>query len=356
MTDFTKSVIFGPAYLDTVIKVSGPVAPQLTVTLDQSLPVKSITPDNSQQIKILSETGDCLAIDLPSNAPCSGAVYNLHEAILSRSCGTNASPLIGTFPTEDCFQQLGGMRAGYAMAVDGLLRMPLGNDALGDSVSAMLSGHGIASSPAKLSGHNSDATLLIQSNTGDKLAIGMRDALLNWQPDEIDYILATEAKYIIFCGAPNKFMANILSRDITAPVMCAPSMRNIDDSVYPLADLAAMIDYLAMNALEWNHLHRREKIINTIPLISITDGPRGCDIYLRGKAYFFPALPHPGPVDTNRAGETYASTIWKAILQNYPKFPNAEISEELLNQAAALASRQAYRQLDITTFAFPTGD
>ncbi|MEI6519163.1 MAG: PfkB family carbohydrate kinase [bacterium] len=356
MIDYADTVIFGPAYLDTVIKVPGPIVPELPFPLDQSLPVKPIFPDNSLTIRLTSEIGDYLVINLPVNSPDIGGTYNLREAILSRRCGKDCQPIINTIFADACFQQLGGMGAGYAKATGGLLRMPLGDDSLGNRLCDILFSHGIVSKPAILPGHSSDSSLLIQSQTGDKLAVGFRDALINWQPGEDDITMAQGAKYIIFCGVLNSSMIKILNCDITAPVMFAPAMRNIDDVDCPLADLANKIDYLAMNALEWSHLHRREEIINAIPLITITDGARGCDIYLRGKQFFFPALPHPGSVDTNRAGETYAATIWKAIFHYCPSFPNAEISEELLTHIANLARQQAHRQLDIIEFAFPPDD
>ncbi len=356
MIDFTKTVIFGPAYLDTVVKINGKIIAELSAPLDQSLPVISIMPDDSRRVRIVSDIGDDVIIPLADYSACVSGEYRLREGILSRRCGDNCPPVKITLTADACFQQLGGMGAGYAKSLGGTLRMPLGDDSLGENLREMLANCGIVSSPAILPGHTSDSTLLIQSHTGDKLAAGYRDALLHWQPDEDDFKLAKMAENIIFCGGLNSFTGKILSADINVPVMCAPSMRNIDDTAFPLADFAAKIDYLTMNALEWSHLKRQDEIINNIPLITITDGARGCDIYLYGKEYFYPALPHPGPVDTNRAGETYAATIWKAVLAFCPAFPREKIPESLLARIANIAAKQAHRQLDITNFAFPDDD
>jgi hypothetical protein len=356
MINITDTVIFGPAYLDLVIKLKVPIVPELPTPLDQSLPVKSIISDESRTIQLISDIGDNLIINFTAKHACINGKYHLNEGILSRRCGIDCQPINKTIQADESFQQLGGMGAGYAKAFGGLLRMPLGDDAVGSKLREILASHHIISKPALLSGHNSDTTVVIQSQTGDKLAAGYRDALAHWQCCDDDIAMAKKAEYIIFCGASNSFMEKILFSGLSALVMCAPSMRNIDDADCPLADLANKIDYLAMNALEWSHLDRQNEIINAIPLITITDGARGSDIYLYGKQYFFPALPHHGPVDTNRAGETYASTIWKAIFHYCPSFPKDKISEELLNRIAKLASQQAHRQLDIVEFAFPPDD
>lgn len=356
MTDFSNSVIFGPAYLDMVIKVPGPIFSFLPTPFDQSLPVKSIILDESLTVLLKSDICDDLRILLPANSLRVGGEYHLREAILSRRHGIECQPVVNTIQADACYQQLGGMGAGFAKAFGGLLRMPLGDDAPGQMLCKMLDDNKINAKPTILPGHASDSTLMIQSATGDKLAAGYRDALINWQASEDDYSIAENADYIIFCGAPNQFMTTILSHNIPAKIMCAPAMRNIDDENYQLADIAGKISYLAMNALEWANLRRRDEIISNIPLISITDGARGCDIYLHGKSYFFPALPHPGPVDTNRAGETYASSLWKAIMHLCPDFPCRKISPETLTHIAGIAGKQAHRQLDLIDFAFPPDD
>ncbi len=356
MVNLTGSLIYGPAYLDTVITISEPIAPELTAPLDQSLPIKKITADDSRQISIISDIGDCLNLILPANSTTTGGEYYLREAILSRRYGDKSLPIVSKYSAESCIRQLGGMGAGYAKAVGGRLRVPLGDDNPGDILLNILKSHNISVLPTILSGYSTDTTLLIQSKSGDKLAMGLRDALLQWQPDSNDYTLINQADCVIFCGAPNRFMTELLLSDISTPVICAPSMRNIDDSAYPLYDLVNKIDYLAMNALEWKHLSNHDKFISEIPLITITDGARGCDIYIHGKSFFYPALPHPGPVDTNRAGETYASTMLKAILHFYPQFPDADISEDMLSNIAKIANKQAHRQLDITSFNFPPDD
>ena len=204
-----------------------------------------------------------------------------------------------------------------------------------------------------LPGHQSDASLVILSPHAEKLAVGVRDAMRHWRCSNEDYALAAGARALIFCGAPNALAAEILLHGVSAAVMYAPAMRNIDDTAVPLAALAPHIHYLAMNALEWAHIGERPAILQAIPLVSVTDGARGSHVYLHGRRLDIPAEPHPAPRDTNRAGETYSATLFKAMLAVYPNFPAGEIDVDVVRWAATVASRQASRQLDITTFDFP---
>jgi sugar/nucleoside kinase (ribokinase family) len=165
------------------------------------------------------------------------------------------------------------------------------------------------------------------------------------------------ADALVFCGAPNSLMAEVFSWKPDIPTMCAPSMRNVCDTDYPLADLAPHIDYLTLNALEWQHLDGRERVLDEVPVITVTDGPRGSRVYFRGGEHAIPAEPRTGPVNTNRAGETYGSTFFNVLLHDDPDFHRRRsIDSDLALRAGRIATAQASRQLDITGFAFPPDD
>jgi ribokinase len=352
---FSRIMVFGPAYLDRVLTLTHPLLPAADApSFDQSLPAVSVEPLAEPRVYLCGPSGDALVFHLPPTSACPGMRFTLQEPVLARLCAERPVPCVtGDYTVESVLLQLGGMGAGYAKACHGVLRAPFGADETGRLVQTLLQEARIDVAPTILPGCQSDTSLIILSPRAEKLAVGVRDALRHWRYVDEDYALASKARALIFCGAPNAFAVQILGQGLSAAVMYAPSMRNIDESVVPLAALTPYIHYLAMNALEWANLADQQSCLQTIPLISVTDGARGSRVYVHGRVIDIPAVAHPAPRDTNRAGETYASTLFKALLAVYPDFPHAEIAEDVARWAATAASRQAARQLDITTFDFP---
>jgi sugar/nucleoside kinase (ribokinase family) len=352
-------VVFGPAYLDTVIVIEGPLVRTVSTPLDQSLSAVSCTPRTDGLLQLSGPTGDLLELILPADSPITGASYQLREPLLARVCAGQTIPVVTErHDVRRAYRQLGGMGAGYAKAFDGILCAPFGQDALGETVQSLLAEVAVAVQPTRLPSLTSDQTLIILSEHNDKLAIGERHALLHWTPQAKHFALAARARVLVFCGATNAFAAAVLAGGQPGLVMYAPSMRNIDDAAVPLHTLAPYLHYLALNALEWSQLaaHAREALLAQVPLITVTEGPRGSRVFASGRHWDVPAAPAAGPIDTNRAGETYAATFLKAIVHGCPLFPRHELDDRLIVWAATVASRQAARQLSLTDFAFPADD
>ena len=250
------------------------------------------------------------------------------------------------------------MGAGYAAACHGVLRMPLGDDATGKIVLREVLAQHIRAVPLLMDDCPSDSSLVILSSAGDKLAVGVRTAMVRWRPTADDWTLVEHASALVCCGAPNAFTRTLLSRRPAVPVMCAPAMRNVCDRSAPLAELAPGIHYLALNALEWAALEGQSQCREHIPVITVTDGPRGSRILLRGGPEFtlpaLPALPAGPVVNTNRAGETYGATFFKALQRYAPDFfRTGKVNPAAALRAGELATAQATRQLAIAGFGFP---
>jgi sugar/nucleoside kinase (ribokinase family) len=308
---------------------------------------------------VVGPTGDLLRFFLPEEGRATAATYRLAEPILARLLGAAAVRTVGgEFVVRRYRTQVGGMGAGFALALGGLLRAPFGRDAVAELVLGELATAGVRALPEYLSDCASDTSLVIISPRGDKLCVGVRQAMIRWRTTPRDRALVHSAASLIFCGAPQAMLAEVFAWRPDVPVMCAPAMRNVSDVDCPLAEFAAHIHYLALNALEWEHLPGKERLREEIPVISITDGPHGSRILLRGGAeYAIPATPRPGPLNTNRAGETYASTFFKVLLHDAPTFfRTRRLAGDIAVRAGQIASRQAARQLDITGFAFPPDD
>ena len=131
-----------------------------------------------------------------------------------------------------------------------------------------------------------------------------------------------------------------------------------DDADSPLTLLAPHISLLTMNALEWLHMHDKDRCREQIPLIAITDGASGSRLLLRhGREISIPAAPAPPAMNVNRAGETYGATLFKVLLREAPDFyRDGCIEASLAEYAGVIATAQAARQLSIIDFNFPPDD
>ncbi|MHB9024328.1 MAG: carbohydrate kinase family protein [Armatimonadota bacterium] len=363
MNPESQILVYGPAYIDLVLEIDRPLLPAPDVLLDQSLPAARIVPGDAGTLRVLGPTGDHLVFHLSPEQTGEAATYHLSEPVLARLQGEGTGQIItGEYPDACMRRQLGGMGAGYARALNGLLRAPIGlrrgkPDTVGCQVLQELARYEIRHQPCFLPDCPSDTSLIILTTRGDKLAIGLRQAMVRWRATDDDRALAAQAGALVFCGAPNGLMAEVLCHGSTAPVMCAPAMRNVLDAEVPLAGLASRIHYLTLNALEWAHLEGKERLRETVPVISVTDGPRGSRIFFSGDELAVPAVPRSTPANTNRAGETYGVVFFRTLLRECPDFMQpGNAQAPLVELAARLASTQAARQLDYEGFAFPPDD
>ncbi len=338
-------LVYGPAYLDMVVTIAQPLCAPHRV--DKSIRVHAVTPNNDNAIHLHGENGDDMFFPLPDAFQEYAADYYLGESVLPRD-----EKIDNSYHVTSCRRQLGGMGAGYALALHGLLRHPQGEDSRGDFVSMQLRQYGVAAQAEILTGE-SDLSLVIIGGE-DKLTMGLRPMMTKWRATEKDSELVASTSALCICGAPNALTASLLPFAQSIPIMLAPSRRNIDDLDFPLADLAGQVSYLTLNRLEWEELPEKELWRKSTPIITITDGPHGCQVILAtGEEFSLPAHPHHGMADTNRCGETFGAAFFRTLLRECPQFYSCGVSESVARVAAEYASRQAWRQMDICAFGMP---
>jgi ribokinase len=126
----------------------------------------------------------------------------------------------------------------------------------------------------------------------------------------------------------------------------------------PIAAFAGSIDILCCNRGEWEQLPDREQVARQLSLLVVTDGPHGATLRyttLEGEAAQLQvpafARSHP-PLDTNRAGEAFASTLLTTLLDHgwTPGSTSSDLARNALERASAAAGMVIGR-LD---FGFPT--
>lgn len=346
-----RTFVFGPAYLDRVVRVDRPLgtedgAPPLDQSVDGAWKF-------GRGLTLVDPAGPEIVVELPDGWPGPNGTVTLSRSILGPSAPPSRS-VRGLSWHDD----LGGMGAGFAAAFGGELVSALGpeDDPTSQAVAALLEAAGVVHHPIRVPHHAADRTLLLTSGEhGDKLPIGFRGChacltgLAPW----------TEAAcgLRVVAGLPNHLAAEALNGPGAAVRMFAPAMRNMMDRDCPVSSFAGSIDILCCNRQEWERLEDREEVAWRVSLLAITDGadgstvrftnPTGEPVTLR-----IPALPRARPpVDTNRAGEAYASTFVRTLLAG--GWTPGVSDEELVERAARRGAAAGALELGIARFGFP---
>ncbi|HEV3120590.1 MAG TPA: PfkB family carbohydrate kinase [Isosphaeraceae bacterium] len=354
MSQSPRVIVFGPAYLDRVLRVDRPLVDQSCGgPLDQSAEGRW---EPGEGLALVDPLGSILAITLARDWPGPTGTVRLARPLLPTAGGWERS-----VATASWHDDLGGMGAGYASALPGTLVSAVGSDDDPTSrwIVARLASEKIAHWPVRVPGHPADWTLLVTSGTfGDKLPVGFRgchaaiEALSPWLEEPCDLR--------VVAALPNRLAAEALRSPGARIRFFAPAMRNMGDSDPPLVAFGEAIDFLSCNRREWDVLSGQADLAARVPLVAITDGPRGSliryhrpDRSLRElRVEAFPRL-RP-PADTNRAGEAYASTLLKELLA--AGWEPGPVDEDLLKQAATRASAAAALVLDHERFGFPSSE
>lgn len=347
--------VFGPAYLDRVLKVGGPLHAPGEPPLDRSVDgVLSPGPG----LKMIDPSGSTLIIELPDSWPGPWGSIALLGRLWEAEVNSSIS-VLGVSWHDD----LGGMGAGFAAALGGELRCMLGGEDDPSSLSILrwLTKVGIRSRPIRVRAQAADWTLLVTSGEhGDKLPIGFRGchASVRSLVDEISSDSVCDLR--IVAALPNRLAGEALRATGARVRMFAPSMRNMTDRLEPLARFAPSIDVLSCNHHEWESLAEREQVAWQVSVLAITDGPNGSSLRFTSPdgepgRVVVPAFPRSGPPrDTNRAGEAYASTLVSTLLKG--GWSPGVLDPGLAGIAALRASAAAALVLDRTEFGFPTSD
>ena len=253
---------------------------------------------------------------------------------------------------------LGGMGAGYALALGGRLVLPVGeDDADGREMRRLLDAHGIAYAAVPVPGQPTDTTLLIWSSAGDKLPVGRRTAS---RAVSAEALLAEcrPADLTLVTSLPNVTAARLV-RGPSGWVMFTPSLRNVREG--GLGEVAEQVDAIAMNRIEWRGAERQ--VGERCPLVTVTRGPGGASVRFRDESGALrwtdvPAAPVPVLADANRAGEAFAAGFLAALVdRQWPEaMQRGRYSAAAVREAAWCGALAAALELGIRELAFPSRD
>ena len=350
--------VFGPAYLDRVLRVEGPIlgaspGPPLDQSTDGTWKFTS-----SRGIDVIDHSGYTLAIDVPDDWPGPNGEVRLNSIIRAGAEGRRS--LRGLEWHDD----LGGMGAGYAAALNGELVSALGplDDVTSVAISERLDQHGVPHHAIRIADRPADWTLLISSGAyGDKLPIGFRGCHAAIEPTPLVALTEGECDLRVVASLPNELAANVLRLPGAGVRLYAPAMRNMLDRDFPVGRFAASIDVLCCNRIEWETLEDREEVGWQVSILVVTDGPRGSTVRYTnpsGDCGFLRVAAFPRrlpPRDTNRAGEAFGATFIASLLDQGWNAASGVVGEELIRAAATRASAAAALVLDRVEFGFPSG-
>ena len=353
MTDPTP-LIFGPAYLDRVVRVDRRlVDPSFGERpLDGSVDGAWLGP--GEGLELVDPLGNRLAVGLPPDWPGPTGRVGLSRPLSPAKAGWSRR-VESTGWRDD----LGGMGAGYAAALGGELVCALGpgSDPTSRAVAGLLDAQGIRQRAIRVD-RPADWTLLISSGEhGDKLPIGFRGchaALADLGPAADRF-----APLRLAAALPNRLAGRAL-RGPAAIRAFAPALRNMLDRDPPLLDFLDWVDVLSCNRGEWESLADRDEVAGRVALLVVTDGPAGATLRYttpKGEAgrIEIPAFPRSRPPrDTNRAGEAFASALLSTLMAG--GWTPGPIDPNLLGIAAERGSAAAALVLDRVDFGFPTDD
>ena len=349
----TPTLIFGPAYLDRVVRVDRPlVDPSFGERpLDGSVDGRWVEAGGG--LTLLDPLGSRLVLELPEDWPGPTGTVELSRPLSKAEAGWSRA-----VPCLSWQDDLGGMGAGFAAALGGELISALGpeGDPASRAIADLLLAAGVTHHPIRVSGKPADWTLLITSGEhGDKLPIGFRGCHAAL-PDLAPWSDRAGGLRVV-ASLPNRLASEALRGPAEIRAF-APALRNMIDRDPPVSAFAGAIDVLSCNRGEWEALDDREQVAWQVSILAITDGPRGALLRFTtpdGEAgrIEVPAFPraHP-PRDTNRAGEAFAATLLSTLLENgwTPGVTPPDLAHHAANRAAAAAALV----LDRADFGFPT--
>lgn len=353
LPDHSTPLIFGPAYLDRVVRVDRPLVDRSLGgrPLDGSVDGRAIEP--GEGLHLVDPIGNRLEIDV-AGSPWPGPSGRIGlSRPLSAPGGEPWTRLVKSVGWRD---DLGGMGAGFAAALGGELVSALGPEAdpVSRTIQRLLAKAGVLHHPIRVD-HPADWTLLVTSGEhADKLPVGFRGChaalpgLGEWRD--------RWSPLRVVAALPNRLAAEAL-RGPAAVRAFAPAMRNMLDRNPPVSGFADLIDVLCCNRGEWEALLDREQVAGQVSILVVTDGPAGATLRFtspNGEAahLMIPAFPRSRPpADTNRAGEAFASTLLSTLLGHSwtPGVTDPSLAR-LAAERAAAASALVLNRLD---FGFP---
>ncbi|MFO0890821.1 MAG: PfkB family carbohydrate kinase [Isosphaeraceae bacterium] len=338
-----EAVVFGPAYLDRVLRVDRPLVEGSSMgPLDRS---QNATGRFAAGLglELVDEAGHTLRIEPPGGWPGPDGRVVLEGTL---PFGVDVRSLQGTSWCDD----LGGMGAGFAAALGGTLVHALGpvSDPISRQVEGLLSRYGLAHRAVRVPGVPADWTLLVSSGEhGDKLAVGFRGCHAALGGAAFDPWLDAPCDLRVVAGLPNAPAARVLRAPGARCRLFAPSLRNMRDRSCPVSSFSGAVDVLCCNRLEWETLEDREEVGWRVSILVVSDGPAGCWARFTGPTgetgnLRLPAFPRARPPrDTNRAGEALAATLISGLLRAGWDPSGGVVEEALLRDALLRATAAA---------------
>ena len=352
--DAASTLVFGPAYLDRIIRVDRPlIDPSFGLPpIDGSVDGAWLEAKPDGLIHLVDPAGASISVEPPERWP--GPIGTI---AVSRSVfGPQGSrrKVRGIVALDD----LGGMGAGFASSLGGTLISALGSveDPTSRAVVALLARAGIEHEPVRIEEHPADWTLLISSGEhGDKLAVGFRGCHAAWS--DMNPWFDRHCRLRVVAALPNRVVARALGADGSSRFRAFfPSSRNMLDRVDPVENFADQVHFLSCNRAEWNDLGNQVTSFDRVAVVAVTDGPAGASVRFHNLVgsrdeIQVPAFRRVGPIrDTNRAGEAFASTLLSTLVE--ADWTPGPMSADLIREAATRGSAAAALVLGRTDFGF----
>ena len=352
-------LVLGPAYLDRVIRVDRPLL-DLGV-IDRSVDGRWLGADPSSAglIRLVDPENSQVEIHPPEGWPGPRGTLAISRRFVDQGVmGSFRREVQGVGWSED----LGGMGAGFAAGLGSTLISALGppDDPTSGVIETLLDRAGIRQEPVRIADQNADWTLLISSGPhGDKLAIGFRGCHAAWT--DFDPWRNRGCGVRVVAALPNRIAAEALGEPGASQIRAFfPAARNMLNRADPLAGFAHRFDFLSCNRGEWNDLEDQAEALARVPIVAITDGPRGALVRFVDEAgkqdqIEIPVFPRTTPiVDTNRAGEAFAATFLATLVE--AGWMPGPVPRALVERAAWRGSAASALVLGRSDFGLPTLD
>ena len=226
-------------------------------------------------LDLVDPSGYTIEVDLPGDWPGPTGEIQLARPIRK---GLQGRRVVRGLSWQD---DLGGMGAGYAAALNGTLYSVLGpeSDPTSQVIARRLAEFGVDHHPIRVPDSPADWTLLITSGEfGDKLPIGFRGCHARLDAG-IARCTGRPAVRSARRGLAAEPSGGALLRAPGAQMrFFAPAMRNMLDRDCPISSFAAAIDVLSCNRREWETLEDREEVAWLVSILVVTDGPTGSTV------------------------------------------------------------------------------
>ena len=349
-------LVYGPAYLDIVMRVGQPLVRSGHAPLDKS--VDGIFCKNGKhqnELEIQDPSGNLLIL---SGLNClkhpTGRLELSHSVLDSRAMSVAVIEVV---------EELGGMGAGYAAVLEGRLVSALGSnhDLPRTMIESGLKRLGIEYSPVIIEGKPTDWTLIVSSGPhGDKHPVGSRgchselSASVMHQHGNWELVVAASLK--------NELLFGVLESHPDSLRVLVPAMRNCRDQQFPLRNLVGLADFISLNEHEWQELTPLDRSAwwESKAILCVTRGPDGADIYWTDRSgirqnFYQPVFPRSVPVvDTNRAGEAFASFLIQSLMTQGWSKTEMNITSEMVQRASLAGSAAAGLTIQLPNFGFPS--